>query len=148
MSREPADAGTCNRALRLAFAVALGLTAEILRGALLPPLAPVIALQILALMQGPPAARMVGGLFGAVAASAVAAYGVAVLTVGNAALYAIGVGLVYLWGFWLAARPETAAMGMMALTMGIVVTGLSAASTGLAIVVVGELLASVLLGIG
>ncbi len=133
--------------LRLAGAVALGLSAEILRGALLPPLAAVIALQILALPGPAPRPAKMAGLFGVMAVAGGLAYLVAALTAWNWTLYAIGVGLLYLWGFWLALRPGTAAAGAMALTMAVAVTTISALSTGVALAILGELLGSVIVGI-
>lgn len=148
MSPEPASRIVLNHGLRMAFAVAVGLTFEIFRGAVLPPLASVIALQLLALPAPPPKAKMVLVLFGVMASASMFAYLVAALTVDYAFLYAIGVGLLYLWGFALAVRPPTALVGTMILTMGIVVTAISAVSTGAAVFLVVELLASVLLGFG
>lgn len=148
MLTDAARAVRQNYGLRLAFAVAFGLVFEILRGALLPPLAPVIALQLLALPGPPPGAKKVVGLFGIMAIAALLAYAVAALTVSIWVLYALGTGLLYLWGFWLATQPKTAGAGALFLTMAIVVTAMSAVSTGLAIFLVFELLGSVLLGIG
>ncbi|MEM1315934.1 MAG: hypothetical protein AAGI51_15360, partial [Pseudomonadota bacterium] len=65
------------------------------------------------------------------------------------ALYVIGSFLIYLWGFGLAFMPGAAGVaGGLALTMGIVVMGQSAASTGLAGFVVVQLLVSAALGLG
>ena len=63
MYPDPASLERRNHGLRLAFAVALGLVFEILRGALVPPLAAVIALQLLALPGPRPTAKMVVGFF-------------------------------------------------------------------------------------
>src|SRR3546814_5413733 len=63
MSRDPAVPARRNHGLRLTLAVALGLVFEILRGALVPPLAAVIALQLLALSGPRPTAKTVVGLF-------------------------------------------------------------------------------------
>ena len=63
MYPDPASLERRNHGLRLAFAVALGLVFEILRGALVPPLAAVIALQLLALPGSRPTAKMVAGFF-------------------------------------------------------------------------------------
>lgn len=146
MSREPGDGVVLNHGLRLAFVVAVGLVFEMARGAVLPPLASVIALQLLAVPAPAPKAKMVIVLFGVMAGASMFAYLVAALTVDYAFLYAIGVGLLYLWGFALAVRPATALVGTMVLTMGIVVTAISAVSTGVAVALVVELLKSVLLG--
>ena len=82
--------------LRLALAVTLGLVIEISRDVVLPPLAPVIALQLLARPGPAPALRLVIGLVGIIAVSSLFSYGLATLTVGNLMLYAIGVGLFIL----------------------------------------------------
>lgn len=137
-----------NYGLRLALAVTLGLTLEIEREALLPPLSPVIALQLLALPGPPPPARLIVGLLILVAVTTTLAYAIATLTTWNPALYTLGVGLIYLWGFALAVRPKTAPLGTLLLTMGIVVTALAAASTGLAAFVILELMMSVVVGLG
>ena len=136
-----------NHGLRLAFAVALGLVFEILRGALVPPLAAVIALQLLALPGPRPTAKMVVGFFAVIAGASLFAYGVSALTADWILSYAVGVGLIYLWGFALAVQPKTAAVGAMMLTMGIVVTTMAAVSTALTGILVAELLISVAFGI-
>lgn len=114
----------------------------------MPPLAAVIALQLLAVSGPPPGARQVIGLLGVMFVASVLGYAVATVTVGNTFLYAIGTGLLYLWGFFVAVRPKTAAAGIMFLTMTVVVTTLSAVSTGVAGFLVIELLISVVIGIG
>jgi len=147
MFRDPASRERRNHGLRLALAVALGLVFEILRGALVPPLAAVIALQLLALSGARPTTKMVVGLFVVIAGASLFAYGVAALTADRILPYAVGVGLIYLWGFALAVQPKTAGVGTMVLTMGIVVTTIAAVSTTLAGVLVVELLISVAFGI-
>ena len=136
-----------NHGLRMAFAVAFGLTFEILRGAVLPPLGPVIALQLLALPGPPPGKKLIITLMGIIGLSSLLAYAVAALTVNDNLMYAVGVGLLYLWGFWLAVRPRTAMAGSLFLTMSIVVTALAAASTTVAILLVFQLLISVAFGL-
>lgn len=131
----------------MAFAVAFGLSFEILRGAVLPPLGPVIALQLLALPGPPPGKKLIITLIGIIGISSLLAYAVAALTVNNSLLYAAGVGLLYLWGFWLAVRPRTAMAGSLFLTMSIVVTAMAAASTSVAVLLVAELLVSVVFGL-
>ncbi|CCD02565.1 DUF2955 domain-containing protein [Azospirillum baldaniorum] len=143
MFRDPTSLERRNHGLRLASAVALGLVFEILRGALVPPLAAVIALQLLALPGPRPTAKMVLGLFLVISGASLFAYGVSALTVNQMLPYALGVGLIYLWGFALAARQKTAAVGTMTLTMGIVVTTMAAVSTDLAAVLVVQLSLSV-----
>src|SRR3954469_6023669 len=147
MFRDRASLERRNHGLRLAFAVALGLVFEILRGALVPPLAAVIALQLLALPGPRPTAKMVMGFFMVSTGASLFAYGVSALTADYTLLYAVGVGLIYLWGFALAAQPKTAAVGTMMLTMGIVVTTMAAVSTDLAGLLVAEVLISVAFGI-
>lgn len=147
MFRDPTSLERRNHGLRLASAVALGLVFEILRGALVPPLAAVIALQLLALPGPRPTAKMVLGLFLVISGASLFAYGVSALTVNQMLPYALGVGLIYLWGFALAARQKTAAVGTMTLTMGIVVTTMAAVSTDLAAVLVVQLSLSVAFGI-
>src|SRR5689334_19218921 len=99
MFRDSALRERRNHGLRLAFAVALGLVFEILRGALVPPLAAVIALQLLALPGPRPTAKMVLGFFVVIAATSLFAYGVSAVTANRMLPYAVGVGLIYLWGF-------------------------------------------------
>ena len=88
------------------------------------------------------------GLLLLLAVSCVVAYTVAVLTVGNMFLYAVGVGLIDWWGFAAALQPKSAVSGSMFLTMSIVVTNLSSASTGVASFIIVELSSSVAIGIG
>jgi Protein of unknown function (DUF2955)/Fusaric acid resistance protein-like len=147
MSREAASSIRRHHGLRIAAAVAVGLVFEILRGAMLPPLAPVIALQLLAMPGPAPAGKRVAGLLVVVVAASLSAYAVAGLTAGAAVPYAVGVGLIYLWGFALACGPKTAAAGAMFLTIGIVVSALSAASTDVTLLLLRELLLSVCIGI-
>ena len=144
MSRDPEAETLRLWGLRLAFAVTLGLTLDILRGAPLPGLASVIALQLLAASRVPPTGRLVALLLLAAAATSGLAYSVSVLTVGFTGLYAIGVGLLYLWGFTLALNPATAPVGVLAITMTVVITGLANASTGLAFGVLLSLVVSIL----
>lgn len=146
MPGAPAGSDLQNRALRMALAVTLGLVVESLRGAMLPPLAPVIAIQLLAVAPRPPGARLVFVMLAVTGGAALLAYLVAFLTTDYAGLYAIGVGLLYLWGFYLAFRPATAMIGSLALTMSIVVTTMAAASTTVALVLVVELALSVAVG--
>ncbi|MEM6744737.1 MAG: hypothetical protein AAF676_13520, partial [Pseudomonadota bacterium] len=135
--------------LRLAGAIFIGLMVEILRGAPLPPLAPIIALQLLAAPGPAPPGKLAIGLLGLVALSSGLAYAVALITTQTYALYAAGSFLVYLWGFGLAFLPGAAgAAGGLALTMGIVVMGQAASSTGLAAFIVAQLLVSAALGLG
>lgn len=146
MPGAPAGSDLQNRALRMALAVTLGLLLESLRGAMLPPLAPVIAIQLLAAAARPPSGRLVFVMLAVTGGAALFAYVVAFLTTDYAGLYAIGVGLLYLWGFYLAFRPATAMIGSLALTMSIVVTTMAAASTAVAFVLVVELSLSVVIG--
>lgn len=129
--------------LRLAFAVTLGLTFETLRGASLPFLAPVLALQLLAVLQRPPPAKLVVMLVAVSAATSGVAYFVSIMTVEHAELYAIGVGLLYLWGFVLALTPKTASIGVLTITMTVVITGLASSSTGVALSILVSLVISV-----
>lgn len=144
MSRDPAAVDLRNWGLRLAFAVTLGLAVDTLRGAPLPVLAPVIALQLLAASRVPPGGRMVAMLLLVAAATSGLAYLVSVLTVGFPGLYTIGVGLLYLWGFTLAFRKSTALIGVLAVTMTVVITGLASASTGVAFEMMLSLIVSVI----
>jgi|GEM_PF-4512770 len=146
MPGTPAVSDLQNRALRMALAVTLGLALESLRGAMLPPLAPVIAIQLLAAAPRPPGARLIFVMLAVTGGAALFAYVVAFLTTDYAGLYAIGVGLLYLWGFYLAFRPATAMIGSLALTMSIVVTTMAAASTAVAFILVVELSLSVVIG--
>ena len=152
MSRETgkpaggADATLTARGYRMAFGVTVSLAIEALRGADLPTLAPMIALQLLALSPRPPGAKMVGMLFGAAAASSLAAWVIAAVTVSIPGAYPLGMGVLYLWCFALSLNPKTAPLGAMALTMTIVVGSLSAASTVAAAGIALSLLLSILSG--
>ena len=135
-----------NRGLRLAFAVTLGLAFEVSRGAVLPMLAPVIALQLLAGTMRPPKMSMLIMLLAISAGASALAYFVSLISVNLPGSYGLGVGLLYLWGFALAFTPKTAPIGVMIVTMCVVVTSLSGVSTGLALGIVVELVLSVGLG--
>ncbi len=147
MSRDAAARDRRNWGLRLAFAVTLGLSLDVLGGAALPGLASVIALQLLAASRAPPTGRLVALLLLAAAATSGLAYLVSVMTVGYAGLYTIGVGLLYLWGFALALNPTTAPVGVLAVTMTVVITGLASASTGLAFGVLLSLVVSIVVAV-
>ncbi|MEM6422306.1 MAG: DUF2955 domain-containing protein, partial [Pseudomonadota bacterium] len=136
-----------NAALRLAFGIIVGLLIETARGALLPTLAPLIALQLLAALPRPPGRKVMVVLCGATVVASLLAYFIAVLTVDEPMLYLIGVGLLYLWGFALAFRPRLAPVGVMILTMSVVVTGIATASTGAALGIVVSLMQSVVVGL-
>lgn len=139
--------GARDRALRVAFAISLGLLAEVWRGAPLPPLAPVIALQLLVLPGRPPGLRMSLALLGLVAGAAGLAWLVSSLTARSPFLEAIGIGLLYLWGFALAFRPKQEMAGVMVITMTVVVTSLSGVSTELSAHLILELMASAGIGL-
>lgn len=134
------------RGLRIALAVTAALAVEALRGADLPILAPMIALQILATAPRPPGAKMLAMLFGAAAASSLVAWVIAAFTVSIPGAYPLGMGVLYLWCFALAMHPKTRPLGAMALTMTIVVGALSAASTGAAAGLALSLVLSILAG--
>lgn len=135
-----------NRGLRMASAVILGLMIEVVRGSALPPLAPVIALQLLAAMPRPPPLKLLVMLLGVSALAAAVSYAIAMLSLGIPGAYALGVGVTYLWCFWLVFTPGLGPMGVMALTVSIVVSALSAASGTVAVGVAVGLLGSILLG--
>ncbi|MDF2231551.1 FUSC family protein [Albimonas sp. CAU 1670] len=134
------------RGLRLGFAVTGALAVEALRGADLPILAPMIALQLLALSPQPPGAKLLAMLFGAAAVSSLVAWVIASFTVSIPGAYPLGMGVLYLWCFALAMHPKTGPLGAMALTMTIVVGALSAASTEAAAGIALSLLMSILAG--
>jgi hypothetical protein len=121
-----------NRGLRLSFVATAGLGVEGLRGAELPFLAPLIALQLVAVIPGPPPLKLVGLLCGVSLAASAAAWLVSAASLSVPGVYGLGVGLLYLWCFALVFTPRLAPLGVMALTMTVVVSSLSAASTGLA----------------
>lgn len=128
-SREPLSANRRNWALRLAFVVTAGLVFETLRAAPLPPVAPVIALQILAAVPAPPKPSQAATLFLIACGAAGLAYFLSVATVGNLYLYGTGVGLLYLWGFVFALQKRTALVGIMVLTMTVIFASLAKSST-------------------
>lgn len=146
MSRDPITHSRRNAALRLAFAITVGLTFESARGAVLPTLAPIIALQLLAGFPKPPGLKLLVMLVAVTGGASAAAYAVSLLTVDSPLGYAIGVGLLYLFGFALAFLPRTAPVGVMVVTMTVVVTGLATASTVLALGIMVSLVQSVLIG--
>ena len=151
MTAEAASGAQLQRAygLRIAAVIFTGLIVEILRGAPLPSLAPIIALQLLAAPGPAPPGKVGLGLIGVIAVSSGLAFGMALLTTQIYALYVVGSFLIYLWGFAMAFRPgAVGAAGGLALTMGIVVMAQAAAATGLAAFVVVELLGSAAFGIG
>ncbi|MEM9096507.1 MAG: DUF2955 domain-containing protein [Pseudomonadota bacterium] len=147
MSLDPVTLSRRNAALRLAFGVTVGLLIETTRGAALPTLAPIIAIQLLAAIPRPPGPKLVL-ILGAVAAAASGlAYFVAIMTVSDPMLYVIGVGLLYLWGFAFAFHPKLAPIGAMVITMTVVITGIAASSTGAALGIMISLVVSVVIGI-
>ncbi|SFJ22430.1 FUSC family protein [Albimonas pacifica] len=147
MSPDP-DAGARLKArgLRIALAVTAALAIEALRGADLPILAPMIALQILAMAPRAPGLKLLGMLFGAAAVSSLVAWTIAAFTVSIPGAYPLGMGVLYLWCFALAMHPRTRPLGAMALTMTIVVGALSAASTEAAAGLALSLAMSILAG--
>ncbi len=109
-------------------------------------LAPVIALQLLAGTMRPPPIAMLVMLLAISAGASALTYFVSLISVNLPGAYALGVGLLYLWGFGLAFTPKGAPIGVMIVTMCVVVTSLSGVSTGLALGIVVELVFSVGLG--
>ncbi|MEO0761755.1 MAG: DUF2955 domain-containing protein [Pseudomonadota bacterium] len=142
----PEELARRNAALRLAFGIVIGLLIETARGAILPTLGAIIALQLLATLPRPPGAKLMVMLTVVSAGASAAAYLVAILTVGNPIFYTIGVGLLYFWGFFLAFSPKLAPVGVMVITMTVVITGLANTSTGLALGIMVSLLQSVVVG--
>jgi hypothetical protein len=126
------DRNRRNRALRLVFAVTVGLFVETLRGSALPPLAPVFAIQLLAVPGAAPKPKTLALAFGATVALAGVAYLVSRMTLGFPGLYAMGVGLLYVWCFTLAFHPRLAMVGRLGVMMAAVVTSVAAASLDLA----------------
>lgn len=147
MSRSPIEQANYNRGLRLAVAVILGLVIESMRGAALPMLAPVIALQLVAAAPRPPGKKLVVVLLGVTVCSSLVAYAVASMTLFVPGAYALGVAILYLWGFTLCFVPRLAMIGTMSVTMTVVVTAMSAASTGVALGLVVELTFSIIIGL-
>lgn len=143
-----ASADLRNQALRLALAVTIGLTIETLRGAMLPPLAAIIASQLLIASLPAPGRKLVIMLLVVIAGSATLAYLVGSATTHHPGLYPIGIGLLYLWGFALALHPKLGMLGALFLTMSIVVTATVAVSTAVALVLVIELIGSVITAFG
>ena len=133
-------------AYRLTFAVSVGLSIEILRGAFLPPLSAVIAVQILAASPAVPG-RMAALLMVVTAAAAsAAAFGISLLASDAPLLKALFLALMYLWGFVACFLPGLAVLGVMALTMTIVVSSVTNASDAAALLVISEIVTSVVQG--
>ena len=147
MSLSPFERAQYNRGLRLAIAVILGLVLETMRGAALPMLAPIIALQLLAGSPKPPGKKLVVVLLGVIVLSSLGAYAVATMTLAVPGAYTLGISVLYLWGFTLCFVPRLAMIGTMVVTMTVVVTAMAAASTGAALGIVGELTFSVIIGL-
>ncbi len=133
-------------AYRLAFAVTIGLSVEILRGAFLPPLSAVIAIQILA--AAPAAPGRMAAILAIVTASAAsaAAFGISLLSSNAPLLKALFLSLMYLWAFVVCFLPRLAVLGVMALTMLIVVSSVTNASDAAALLVISEIVTSVVQG--
>lgn len=147
MSLSATERAQYNRGLRLAIAVILGLVLESMRGAALPMLAPVIALQLLAGAPKPPGKKLVVVLLGVIVVSSLVAYAVATMTLAIPGAYTLGISVLYLWGFTLCFVPRLAMIGTMVVTMTVVVTAMAAASTSAALGIVGELTFSVIIGL-
>jgi hypothetical protein len=142
MSPEIKALAARNLALRLAFAVTFGMTLEVLRDAALPPLAAVVALQLIAASGQPPGKKLIVALIGVSALAGAVAYIVSYVATSYAGLYTIGTALLYFWGFFLAYHPKVGALGALVLTISIVISALSAASTAVAGAILLELLTS------
>ena len=147
MFRSATERAHYNRGLRLAIAVILGLVLESMRGAALPMLAPVIALQLVAGAPRPPGKKLIVVLLGVIVCSSLLAYAVATMTLSIPGAYTLGVAILYLWGFTLCFVPRLAMIGTMSVTMTVVVTAMSAASTGVALGLVVELTFSIIIGL-
>lgn len=133
-------------AYRLTFAVSIGLSIEILRGAFLPPLSAVIAIQILAAAPAAPG-RMAAVLMVVTAAAAsAAAYGISLLSSDATLLKGLFLSLMYLWAFVACFLPGLAVLGVMALTMLIVVSSVTNTSDAAALLIISEIVASVVQG--
>jgi hypothetical protein len=135
-------------AVRQVFAVTVGLSIEVAREALVPGLAPLIAL---ALIAAPGPALSVGkgvGLAVLVSAIAVAVLSLSEIALSRTGLYAILVTLLYAWAFFLCFAPGTAALGRLFLMMAVSVSALTAGSELLAAVIVEDMITSVAVGVG
>jgi hypothetical protein len=136
------------RGLRLSLVATLGLAIEGLRGAELPFLAPLIALSLVAAISGPPSGRLVVVLSGVALGVTAASWLLSAASLSVPGVYGLGVGLLYLWCFVLIFTPKLAPVGILALTMSIVVSALSAASVGLAAGAAVEILLSLITAFG
>ncbi len=133
-------------AYRLTFAVTVGLSIEILRGAFLPPLSAVIAVQILAAAPAPPGRIAAVMMVVTAAAASAAAFGISHLSSDAPLLKALFLSLMYLWGFVACFQPRLAVLGIMALTMLIVVSSVTNSSDAAALLIIGEIVTSVVQG--
>jgi hypothetical protein len=147
MSPDDIEVAVRRRALRLAVAVTIGLAVETLRGGALPMLPPIIALQLLAASEAPPSGKMVAVLLMTATGSVGLAFLVASVAISVPGLYAISVGLLYLWAFALVFTPGLRPIGTLTVTMTVVMTTMVAVSSGVAFGLLEELILSVIEGL-
>lgn len=133
-------------AYRLTFAVSIGLSIEILRGAFLPPLSAVIAVQILAAAPAAPGRMAAVMMVVTAAAASAAAFGISLLSSDAPLLKGLFLSLMYLWAFVACFLPGLAVLGVMALTMLIVVSSVTNSSDAAALLIISEIVASVVQG--
>lgn len=141
-----ADRDRRNHALRIAFVITLGIGTEWLRGSALPFLGPLIAVQLLARPGPPPGLKLLIVMLGVMGGAGLVAWMVSTLTASNMLLYALGVGVLYLWSFTLCFTPKTAMLGPLFVTMTVMATTLTAASSAASYWMLGELLGGVTMG--
>jgi len=143
MSPDVWRSGRFDTAVRQIFLIAAGLWIEVAREALVPGLAPLIALTLAAAPGKPPGP---GKMLGVVAVFSAAALGVLVITsaaLSVPGLYPIAVAVLFLWAFFLCFDARMAAIGQVLLMMTVSVSALTAGSNLLATVIVWDMVSSI-----
>lgn len=128
--------------------MAIGLVIEASREALVPGLAPLIALSLLAAPDARLALPKAVAIVALVSGIALAVLGLTGVALSTAGLYAIVVAVLYIWAFYLCFGPGGGALGRIFLMMTVSVSALNAGSGLVATVIVQDMISSIAIGVG
>ncbi|MEQ9330025.1 DUF2955 domain-containing protein [Thalassobaculum sp.] len=130
---------TRHQAYRIAVAASVGLALELLRESYLPPLAPILAVQLLVGSSRPPAARQAFAFVLSVAVVSLGMFWITSSPHSFKGLYYLKITFVYLWIYFLCFNNKTAPIGALALTVAVIVSAVVPASEVTAAGIVAEL---------
>lgn len=148
MFRSLGDRFRLTAAVRQVMVMAAGLAIEASREALVPGLAPLIALSLMAAPDARLGIPKAVAIIVLVSGIALAVLGLTTAALSTVGLYAIVVAVLYVWAFYLCFGPTGGALGRIFLMMTVSVSALTAGSELVAAVIVQDMVSSIAVGVG